>query len=147
VRAGARANRSAPICRKGGIAPAQARPISAASPDAIDQAKVAELEELQEGLFQRLAVLFLQELPSDLARLRGALGAGDASEVKETAHKIKGSAAAVGAANVSTAAAQLEKMGREGDLSSGGPGLVRLEDSLEELASAFGRAGVVPPAG
>jgi HPt (histidine-containing phosphotransfer) domain-containing protein len=134
VRARARAKRSVPICRKGGIAPAT-----------IDQTKVAELEELQEGLFERLAVLFLQEMPSDLARLRGALGAGDASEVKETAHKIKGSAAAVGAAKVSTAAAHLEQMGREGDLSSGGPGRLRLEESLGELAGALGRAGVVPP--
>ena len=115
------------------------------NPDAIDQAKVAELEELQEGLFQRLAVLLLQELPSDLARLRGALGAGDASEVKETAHKIKGSAAAVGAVNVSAAAAHLEQIGRDGDLSSGAPGRVRLEESVAELAGALGRAGVVGP--
>ncbi len=118
----------------------------AAPPDAIDQAKVAELEELQEGLFERLALLFLQELPSDLARLRGALGAGDASEVKQTAHKIKGSAAAVGAADVSTAAARLEQMGRDDDLSAGGAGRVRLEESLGELANALARAGVVPPA-
>jgi HPt (histidine-containing phosphotransfer) domain-containing protein len=123
------------------IEPAHAQSTSAANPEAIDQAKVAELEELQEGLFQRLAALFLQELPSDLARLRGALGAGDASEVKETAHKIKGSAAAVGAVNVSGAAAQLEQLGREGDLTSGGPARVRLEESLAELAGALGPGG------
>ncbi len=146
MRARARANRSGPTCRKVCIEPAQAQLISAVNPDAIDPAKVAELEELQEGLFKRLAALFLEELPPDLARLRGALGAGDASEVRETAHKIKGSAAAVGAVGVSGAAAHLEQIGRDGDLSSGDPGRVRLEESAADLAGALGRVGAVPPA-
>jgi HPt (histidine-containing phosphotransfer) domain-containing protein len=114
--------------------------------DVLDQAKIAELEELQEGLFQRLAVLFLQESPSDVARLREALAAADAREVKEAAHKIKGAAAAVGAANASRAAAHLEQVAREGDLSSAGQGIARLEESLGELERALGLAGLVPPA-
>lgn len=116
------------------------------NPQALDQAKVAELEELQEGLFERLALLFLQELPADMARLRRALGAGDPAEARAAAHKIKGGAAAVGAAGVSGKAALLERLAGAGDLSSAGQEIVRLEESLEELESTLARAGVVPPA-
>jgi two-component system, sensor histidine kinase and response regulator len=116
------------------------------NPQALDQAKVAELEELQEGLFERLALLFLQEAPADIVRLRGALAAGDAPEARAAAHKIKGGAAAVGAAAVSSTAALLERVADAGDLSSAGQGIVRLEDSLEELGSTLARAGIVPPA-
>lgn len=142
---GGPAKQRAPICRRRDIARSDTHATFTVNADALDQAKVAELEELQVGLFQRLALLFLQESPSDVARLRGALAAGDAREAKEAAHKIKGAGAAVGAANAHTAAAHLEQMAREGDLASAGPALVRLEESLEELEGALRRAGFVPP--
>ena len=113
----------------------------------LDQAKVAELEELQEGLFERLALLFLQESPTDMALLGDALAAGDAAGAKTTAHRIKGSAAAVGAVGVSSGASDLEQAAGRGDVPAARRALGHLEGALGALRQVLRSSGVVPPAG
>ena len=109
---------------------------------------VAELEELQDGLFKKLATLFLQDTPADVGRLRGALAAGDTSAAKKAAHKIQGSSAVVGAATVASAAAHVETVARDDDLCAAKRGFERLEETLEEaeraLSERLGQTNLAP---
>lgn len=70
------------------------------------------------------------------------LAAGDAGEAHKAAHKIKGSSAALGAANVAAAAAQLEALAREGDLCPASQGF----ECLEQFQQALERLGAGAPA-
>jgi HPt (histidine-containing phosphotransfer) domain-containing protein len=82
-----------------------------------------------------------------MAQLRGALAAGDAGAAKTTAHKLKGSAAAVGAVGFSTGASDLEQATGRNDLAAARQGLGHLEGALRALQGALVQVGVVPRSG
>lgn len=58
--------------------------------------------------------VFLEDLPTRVARLRMAVGSRNPAELKSAAHALKGSAASVGAVVVSGLCAQIEAIGRAG---------------------------------
>ena len=73
---------------------------------------------------------FLVGAPDQVARLNDALQAGDALEVRQQAHALKGSAANVGARALSQTAARVER----GGMLEGVPDLARdLEENLDRL--------------
>jgi HPt (histidine-containing phosphotransfer) domain-containing protein len=67
-----------------------------------------------------------------MARLRQAAERGDAAELAQTAHRLAGSSATVGAKLLGTLAAKLETLARAGDA----PGSAALVADLERAWSA-----------
>lgn len=84
-------------------------------------------------LLKEIAVLFLESYPGWLEELRQAATRGDAQTVENTAHGLKGSVANFGAADAVDAAFQLERQGRNRDLSNVSTSLAALEAALSTL--------------
>jgi HPt (histidine-containing phosphotransfer) domain-containing protein len=76
--------------------------------------------------------LFAADTPRQMARLRQAAERGDAAELAQTAHRLAGSSATVGAKLLGTLAAKLETLARAGDA----PGSAALVADLERAWSA-----------
>jgi two-component system sensor histidine kinase/response regulator len=82
-------------------------------------------------LLKEIAALFMEDYPSVLAEIRVAAARGDAKGVERAAHGLRGSVANFGAQTAVDAALQIERMGRDGDLS-------RVREAIDTLALALG---------
>jgi signal transduction histidine kinase/CheY-like chemotaxis protein/HPt (histidine-containing phosphotransfer) domain-containing protein len=67
-----------------------------------------------QGLLGRLIDLFAQSAPELIARFRGAVGRGDASEAQTAVHTLKSSSANMGAMKLSALCGELESQVRSG---------------------------------
>jgi len=85
-----------------------------------------------EILAQRIVSRFLEGMPQQLDALAEAVNRYDSMAARQGAHAIKGAAANVGGQQMSQLAAQLEKLGRDGDLSPAA-------DVLRQLQGSFAR--------
>lgn len=83
-----------------------------------------------EDLARLVVATFIEDMPRQLAALAQALGSADAPAMQMGAHSIKGAAANVGEPSLRALAAQLEKLGEDGDLQSA-------EAVLPELSSVY----------
>jgi len=102
----------------------------------VDNGSVIDLGELLKGvggnrrLLQKLAKLFLADLPKLAARIKTALASRDGGELAKAAHALKGSVGNFGAAKAVEAASEIERHGRSGVLSAAQEAWVRLELEL-----------------
>ena len=99
-----------------------------------------------EDIEEWLAEPFLEEEASVRAELRSAFNADDAQRVAFAAHKLKGSAAAVGASSLAELCAQIETQAGQGSLEGLASLLERLESAAAVVRSAL-EAANQPPAG
>jgi two-component system, sensor histidine kinase and response regulator len=88
-------------------------------------------------LFRSLVEFFLEDCPGLLKQLHSGLDRGDAAQVERAGHSIKGLAANFGAAEAVRAAAKVEDLGRNGDLTASLKALPVLETELERLQTAL----------
>jgi len=101
-----------------------------------DNGSIIDLEALLEGvggnrrLLDKLAKLFLADLPKLAARIQTALASRDGEELAKAAHALKGSVGNFGAAQAVEAASEIERHGRSGVLSAAQEAWVRLESDL-----------------
>ncbi|HXT24755.1 MAG TPA: response regulator [Candidatus Eisenbacteria bacterium] len=101
-----------------------------------DTASVIDLGALLEGvggnrrLLQKLAKLFLADLPKLAARIKTALASRDGGELAKAAHALKGSVGNFGAAKAVEGASEVERHARSGVLSAAQEAWVRLELEL-----------------
>lgn len=86
-----------------------------------------------EDLLKEIASIFLEEYPSQLAEVRGAVRERDAAAIQHAAHSIKGSLANFGAEQARQAALRLEMMGRDNDLAAAEEALADLERAVEAI--------------
>ena len=84
-------------------------------------------------LLREIATLFLENYSHWLNDLRGAVSSGNAHAIERSAHALKGSVANFGAGRAVEAAAQIENMGRRGDLAEVAEVLHTLELALAAL--------------
>ncbi len=77
-----------------------------------------------EALAHMVLDQFAQRVETDLEELDAAYASGNTAEVGRLAHRMKGAAASVSAVQVAPIAADLEKMGKAGDL-TGADGLLK----------------------
>lgn len=103
----------------------------------LDLPSVLERLDDDRDLLKELAQLFLEQVPRQLSRIQQAVQAGDAKTLRDCAHALKGSAGTLAGMEVSRTAAELEKMGREGDLTDSRAACVALEAQLERLTAAL----------
>jgi len=84
-------------------------------------------------LLLKVIEMFRTDSVSVVAKLDAALAIGDASEVQQAAHRIKGALLTLGGKAAAGVAMRLEHMGRAGDLSNGAADLALLRHELERL--------------
>ncbi len=101
----------------------------------IDPSKL--LDELcdQPELITRLLHTFQAEAQKDIDQLKAAIAAEDPVMVTALAHRLKGSAATVGAEPLRFCAAQIEAVGRRGDLQSASLQVPGLHDEFDRFCS------------
>jgi signal transduction histidine kinase/CheY-like chemotaxis protein/HPt (histidine-containing phosphotransfer) domain-containing protein len=115
--------------------PPPPRTSSEAPPGASPFDKAAALGRLagDEGLLRDLVEVFLAEIEPWMVAIRAAVGSRDAPTLKRAAHTLKGAVDSVGGSHAYGAAKELERMGREGDLTGVEAALGRLEGEIARL--------------
>jgi HPt (histidine-containing phosphotransfer) domain-containing protein len=91
-------------------------------------------------LLDELADAFVTQVSDWLDELKTAVAGGDAFTAYRVAHGVKGAVGNMGATAVRDAAAELEAMGRAGDLGAAPTTLDRLETGLLALSAFLGAA-------
>jgi len=88
-------------------------------PAVLDDAVIATLRQLtppgEPDVLTEVLLIFLQEFPARLAKLRNAWASGNIEELCRAAHSLKGSAGNIGAQRLFGVCAQLDDRGRRGD--------------------------------
>jgi HPt (histidine-containing phosphotransfer) domain-containing protein len=109
---------------------------------------VALGDEGGENILKLLVDIFSgEEAPACLARIEQAMHAGDAVEVAEGAHKLKGSAAQLGATRLRELCASLETDARSGDLSTDASLFADISAEVDVVNAALKLAIPSPTAG
>jgi HPt (histidine-containing phosphotransfer) domain-containing protein len=109
-----------------------------------DSSVGAQLQQLDESLalsrvggdvelLKEVVELFLDDYPSALESIKGAVACEDASSLEHHAHSLKGSVSTFGANRAFEAAFALEKKGRSRDLTGARECVLQLEQALEAL--------------
>ena len=88
-------------------------------------------------LLREIAVIFLDDVEKMTEAIRLAITTGDAQELEQAAHKLKGSVAIFGASDCIALARQLEDSGREGYLTEAGAVFEQLSAALDQLTDAL----------
>jgi HPt (histidine-containing phosphotransfer) domain-containing protein len=99
----------------------------------MDFARALEEFEGNREFLTGLLEKFLENVRAQLGTIREALDRADAEILRREAHAIKGGAANLTAAELSSAAAELEKTARSGSLGEAPDGLERLEKAYRRL--------------
>jgi len=105
----------------------------AANPEVCDVTALLARFEDDTALIQELALLFLDDAPSLVEKIRQAVQSCDSSSLEKAAHALKGSVSNFCAQQAQEAAVRLEEIGRAGEAESAEPALRCLEKSLNEL--------------
>ena len=79
-------------------------------------------------LHKELATMFIEQSPEWVSRLRQTFQANDSAALAASAHKLKGSAAAIGAARLQQLGEQLEDLGLAGRLENAAECLEALQE-------------------
>ncbi|MCS6863759.1 MAG: response regulator, partial [Gemmata sp.] len=90
-----------------------------------------------EQLLAEIVSVFLSDAPQFLSELQGAIAAGDIPLVKRTAHSLKGAAGYIGGQLVAAAAATLERMADDNDLSLAHEAFATLRQHMDQLQTAL----------
>ena len=104
-------------------------------------AKPAEVNQLlqelldQPELFRRLLTVFIGETGKDIAELTAALDRRDPARVAAVAHRLKGSAATMGAEPMRAEAERIEAFGRQGQLHPARERLPALNEHFEAFCT------------
>ena len=102
----------------------------------LDPAVITTLRQLtapgEPDVLTEVLKLFLEEVPTRMARLRNAWAAGNIEEVHRAAHSLKGSAGNIGAHGMFEICRQLDGIGKSGGLAAAGP-------LIDALGTEFGK--------
>lgn len=105
--------------------------------DAVDASILARLRNGQEpdepDLVAELIEIFLEHTPSGLAAIREAVATRDSAALNQAGHRLKSGSAQLGARRMSALCAQLEQMGRNGQLDGTEALVVELEAEFERV--------------
>ena len=106
--------------------------------DVLDSTSLHELRQLEvdgaEGLVAQLFGSFLNQAGTELAALRSALRSGDVALTGDVSHRLRGTAATLGATGVVRVCEDLEAAAASDHLALYGSLLERLESELVRVA-------------
>jgi HPt (histidine-containing phosphotransfer) domain-containing protein len=84
-----------------------------------------------------MAGTFLNECPRWMSELRGAVEAGNAPQVRMTAHTLRGALSTLASRRAESAAQRLETLGRQNNLSGGAAVFADLSVEIDRLTRAL----------
>jgi CheY-like chemotaxis protein/HPt (histidine-containing phosphotransfer) domain-containing protein len=90
-----------------------------------------------EYLARMLIEGFLEDIPKQIAVLKGYLETGDVMGIERQAHTIRGASANMGGGRLREVAFEMEKAARAGDLSAAGRHIPELESQFDRLNQAM----------
>jgi signal transduction histidine kinase/DNA-binding response OmpR family regulator len=109
----------------------------------LDAAMVERLREVGPGFLREIARIYLDDAPARLTALREAVAGSDAHAISTAAHAFKSGSGNIGAMIVHDLCAELEIMGRHGNLAGVADKLAdlereyaRVEQALRDIANA-----------
>ncbi len=108
-------------------------PIVRQSPPIFDRAGIKALLMNDADLIRTVAKSFLENIPQQIAALKGYLGAGDAINARRLAHSIKGASANVCGEALRKVAAEMEKDALYGDLAAAAGLTAELDAQFDAL--------------
>jgi PAS domain S-box-containing protein len=117
----------------GELPPSEASALHQIPAEPMDFARALEEFEGNREFLTGLLEKFLENVRAQLGTIREALDRADAEILRREAHAIKGGAANLAAAELSSAAAELEKTAKSGLLGEAPGGLERLERAYRRL--------------
>ncbi|MBK7715687.1 MAG: response regulator [Gemmatimonadetes bacterium] len=91
------------------------------------------------ALVRELIDLFFGEVPARVEHMRAGIAAHDPSPVMRAAHAMKGGASNLGALRLSALCAEMERLGREGNLAGAAPLIGEIEVEIERVRTALDR--------
>ena len=94
---------------------------------------------MMEELARTVMTGFLEDIPRQIAALKGCLDAGDAAGVERLAHSIRGAAANVGGEALCMTVFAVETAGKAGDLATAKARMAEMETQFERLRLAMTR--------
>lgn len=103
----------------------------------IDVAAIMERLDDDGELLRHIIRMFIDDLPSQLSRIRSAVAEGNCGELEKAAHSLKGSVGNFHAKSVSDALLRLETFARERNLIEAKDALSRLESEFEWFEPAL----------
>ena len=115
------------------------------APGVVDFPRLLERVGGDRKALAQLVRIFRADSPSQLARVRKAIRAGDASALRSAAHAVKGAVANFAAPSATEAAARLQHMGDTGHLAGADGALERLEREIGRVLEALHEAAPGPP--
>jgi HPt (histidine-containing phosphotransfer) domain-containing protein len=107
------------------------------TPELLHEAVIAELENLEGEVLTDLLSMYFDQAAGHVSELSSAIDRGETFTVSQTAHKLKGSSAVLGAAHVARVASKLEATAKAGDLTAADGLLDSLQSGLDETRQAF----------
>lgn len=114
---------------------------SAAARDEAVRDHIGELwdmdDDAERQLYSGLLTAFVEQAPAGLAAVEEALRSGDPAAVEESAHRLMGSAATLGAGPLAQLCRTLEAAARTGELPAPAPVLAALRGQLEVTCRVF----------
>jgi HPt (histidine-containing phosphotransfer) domain-containing protein len=105
--------------------------------DAVDLAALLSQVENDWDLLGELIELFLDSSPRLLAEAEAGIARSDSQTIERAAHALKGAMQNMGAIPGAQAAADLEEIGRNGDLTHAPDALSRLKQEFDDLVVAL----------
>jgi HPt (histidine-containing phosphotransfer) domain-containing protein len=107
----------------------------------LDFALLFKTCEYELPLIARMLDCFLQDTQIDMIAIAVALESNDSSQIVALAHRVKGSAATIGAHRIQSEAAQLESLGLKLSFADAPICLARLRAELQLLQSHIAQHG------
>ncbi len=113
--------------------------------DVFDRSALSEVARLQRpgrpNLVAAIVERFRAEAPSRVQKLRDALARGDAAAVSDVAHSLKGDSRRIGGTEVGQLCAQIEALGRSGELADAAELVAALAAAMDRLCAALDSLG------
>jgi HPt (histidine-containing phosphotransfer) domain-containing protein len=92
---------------------------------------------MEQDEMRELLVIFIESSESDLVKLKQALIEGDAKQVADAAHSIKGSSANLGFMDIFSVAKNLEQKARENSLEGLADEVLIIKERLSVIAKSI----------
>jgi len=115
----------------------QNRAQSQAAGGVIDRARALARVDGDGELMVSLVDIFFTESAPLMEAIRTAVTSGDPVKLEKTAHRLKGSVSVFGAEAATQTAFELEKIGRDGNLTNAAEIFFRLEQQMASLQPAL----------
>ena len=102
---------------------------------AMDAGAFAEMKEMMGDTFNEIIVMFLQNIPEQLAQVEMAIKTQDADTLFNVAHKMKSSCGSIGAFGLAEKIEVIELIGRNGSTEVSSQIIIDLQDAAQQVLS------------